>query len=498
MRRTILAWTVLLVTFPVIAPAVPTLPRLEVRAVTGSDDDDDNHHRFPVWDRDDLRGGRLAPIMTSDGVLFRLRDDEARHVTLVGEFNDWNEDATPLEPKRDGLWKTAVELTPGKWGYLFVVDGEWVRDPDNPIVRRDESTSMGDVSFIHVESDRISLPRPYGAHEGSFDVSGSFDRVNQVTLGAAMRYENRVELHPALEIGGAYSFGQKQWLYDVSVVQPLIGDEVLDLGVDAYRRTATPDEFRIGDFENSLFAFFFHEDWRDYHAAEGVGTHARIYVGSAVGLGVRWTSERHRSLDKTTDWALFGGNKGQRENPEVDEGQLRQLTAFWELDTRNSKRNPTRGFLALAQWSWAGDEFGGDFEFQYFDFRLMGGIADHARRTGPDGVPLDGYAAVPVQERFYLGGMGTMRATLFKSLQGDRMVLGNAEMRLEIFDDFQAAVFVDAGDAWVDEDANLDLKWDAGVGFQDSDGSLRLNVAKKMDRGNQPDIFVTARLQRMF
>lgn len=510
MRRTILTMLILAVAAP--APGATVLPHLDVGALTGSDDDDDDR-RFAVWDRDDLRGGRLAPIMTSEGVLFRFRDDDADRVTIVGEFNGWDEDATPLHPRRDGLWKAIVDLSPGQWGYLFVVDGEWVRDPDNPVVRRDESSAMGEVSVIRVGRDEITLPRPYGFHEGSFDARGSYDRVNQVTLEGRIGYENRVELHPVLGIGAGYSFGQKHWLYAVEVVQPLLGEEILDLGVTVYRKTATPDEHRVGDFENTLFALFFHEDWRDYHEAEGAAAHAKLYVGRTMELGTRWRSERHRSLEKTTDWAVFGGNKGMRGNPPVDEGDLREISAFWKLDSRNSERNPSRGWLAAAEWAWAGDRLGGDFEFQrgftdlrryaklsrrhYFDFRLAGGVVHRARRDGSDG-PLEGYAAVPVQERFYLGGIGTMRATLFKSLQGDRMLLGNAEMRLEIFDDFQAAVFVDAGDAWVDGDADLDLKWDAGVGFQDSDGSLRLNVAKKMDRGNQPDIFFTARLQRMF
>jgi len=467
----------------------------------------------PVWDRDDLRGGRLAPLWTSEGVLFRLRSQDARRVTVVGEFNEWDEDATPLRRRRDGLWKTVVDLAPGEWRYLFVVDGEWIRDPDNPVVGRDPS-AVGETSVIRVDRDEITLPRPYGFHEGSFRPRASYQRVDQVTLGATLAYENRVELHPVLELGGAWSFGQDQWLYDVGIVQPLIGEEVLDVGLSVYRRTDTPDAFRIGDFENTLFALLFHEDWRDYHEAEGVSALAKFYAGRDVRLGVRGRNERHRSLAKTTNWSLFGGSgRDMRENPAVDEGRLRSVAAFAELDTRNSERNPTRGSLLRAQWEWAGDRLGGDFEFQrgvadlrryvklsrrhFFDIRVAGGIADQARRDGPDG-PLVGFPAIPVQERFYLGGVGTMRATQFKSLAGDRMLLANAETRVEIFEDFQAAVFVDVGDAYVADDADLDLHWDAGIGLQDSDGSFRLNVAKKLDRGSPRDLFVSARLERMF
>jgi hemolysin activation/secretion protein len=111
---------------------------------------------------------------------------------------------------------------------------------------------------------------------------------------------------------------------------------------------------------------------------------------------------------------------------------------------------------------------------------------------------LEGFAAIPVQERFHLGGVGTMRATKFKSLVGDRMLLANAEMRVEIFEDFQAVVFADVGDAWVAATEDLDLHTDAGIGFQDSDASFRLNLARKLDRDAEGGVFISARINRMF
>jgi outer membrane protein assembly factor BamA len=90
-----------------------------------------------------------------------------------------------------------------------------------------------------------------------------------------------------------------------------------------------------------------------------------------------------------------------------------------------------------------------------------------------------------------------MRATQFKSLAGDRMLLANAEFRVEIFRDFQAAVFADIGDAWNSQETDADIHTDAGIGFQDSESSFRVNLAKKMDRDDD-EIFVSARIRRMF
>jgi len=62
-------------------------------------------------------------------VTFELEDDEAEKVSLVGAFNDWNKDATPMI-KEDNIWKCTVNLKPGKHEYQFVInETDWVVDP---------------------------------------------------------------------------------------------------------------------------------------------------------------------------------------------------------------------------------------------------------------------------------------------------------------------------------------------------------------------------------
>jgi 1,4-alpha-glucan branching enzyme len=58
----------------------------------------------------------------------------ATTVSLVGDFNDWAADATPMEGLvTDGLWTVTVPLRPGRYRYAFLVDGAtWVPDPDAP------------------------------------------------------------------------------------------------------------------------------------------------------------------------------------------------------------------------------------------------------------------------------------------------------------------------------------------------------------------------------
>jgi Carbohydrate-binding module 48 (Isoamylase N-terminal domain) len=58
----------------------------------------------------------------------------AAHVSVVGDFNDWTEDATPMQRiATSNLWAASVSMKPGRYRYAFVADGTtWLVDPDAP------------------------------------------------------------------------------------------------------------------------------------------------------------------------------------------------------------------------------------------------------------------------------------------------------------------------------------------------------------------------------
>lgn len=60
----------------------------------------------------------------------------AREVALVGDFNGWSTEATPMTRQGGGgTWAARVPLAPGRHEYAFVVDGQrWVIDPLAPQV----------------------------------------------------------------------------------------------------------------------------------------------------------------------------------------------------------------------------------------------------------------------------------------------------------------------------------------------------------------------------
>jgi hypothetical protein len=63
-------------------------------------------------------------------VAFVLHALEATQVSLCGEFNDWSPTATPMKRRADGHWEATLALRPGRYQYKFVVDGQWIHDPE--------------------------------------------------------------------------------------------------------------------------------------------------------------------------------------------------------------------------------------------------------------------------------------------------------------------------------------------------------------------------------
>jgi hypothetical protein len=66
-------------------------------------------------------------------VQFVLVAPEAKSVSVVGDFNDWNAKATPLSSASGNMWSVEIPLTPGRYNYIFMVDGtRLVPDPAAP------------------------------------------------------------------------------------------------------------------------------------------------------------------------------------------------------------------------------------------------------------------------------------------------------------------------------------------------------------------------------
>jgi 1,4-alpha-glucan branching enzyme len=91
---------------------------------------------------------RLTPTKTIKPVNFICAVTTAKRVTLVGDFNDWHPDASPMWRQPDGCWHAQVQLANGHHHYQFLVDGKPMLDPRAQGVARNEQDEK--VSLISV------------------------------------------------------------------------------------------------------------------------------------------------------------------------------------------------------------------------------------------------------------------------------------------------------------------------------------------------------------
>ena len=71
-----------------------------------------------------------APAPRINRVQLELVRPEAKHVCVAGSFNGWKPEATPLKLAGNGRWVGDLNVQPGRHEYLFVVDGQWMPDPN--------------------------------------------------------------------------------------------------------------------------------------------------------------------------------------------------------------------------------------------------------------------------------------------------------------------------------------------------------------------------------
>ena len=109
----------------------------------------------------------LFPIKTDAGIKFTLFAPDAKAVFLAGDFNGWGR--TPMEKNDEGFWETVLQLQPGRYEYKYVVDGEWIPDPDNPVVSGGYQNSV----IIVNRSGNVLLP---------YSSSISFSGVNRMMM----------------------------------------------------------------------------------------------------------------------------------------------------------------------------------------------------------------------------------------------------------------------------------------------------------------------------
>jgi len=71
----------------------------------------------------------------------------AKEVILSGSFDNWDEHRIKMN-KTDSGWVRTLKLSGGKHHYKFIVDGEWMVDPNNSVMEYDDDGNINSVYMI--------------------------------------------------------------------------------------------------------------------------------------------------------------------------------------------------------------------------------------------------------------------------------------------------------------------------------------------------------------
>lgn len=360
-----------------------------------------------------------------------------------------------------------------------------------------------------------------------------YNRVENIFLGLGSEKRYYWDGSRDLSIYGSVGYGFKsyKWRAHLGLTRQFAfpdeesgSSHLLEIGAEAHSFTDSKDAWLIDTGENSLAAFFIHEDFRDYFEREGITLLAAWYYQRpelTTQVRAEMNFDEEASMPKRTDWALFGGEKRFRENPPITEGRMRSVVLTAGISTATKTRRGMEGWALYGTAEFTGPALASAFSFsqlvvdvrRYQPLGRYDGINVRIR-TGTSG------GSLPVQRTYELGGLGTLPGFPFKDQAGNRLLLGNFEYIANgrilgdldfwphwLMEHINILIFGDAGwvglappsASWTEGFEPLTpsaFRSDLGFGFSSRGGAVRLGWAWRTDK-SEPARFVF-RISRPF
>jgi len=285
---------------------------------------------------------------------------------------------------------------------------------------------------------------------------------------------------------GTYGFASHDPRYVLGIRRPFGSGRRLTLGYEFHDLSDSDDIYRLLGFEQAPSTIIATFTTRDYYRRKGHEAYGFVRLFQGAHLGLTWRGDEYSSLPVVSSGRFFSHAEA-RPNPAIDEGSMRSLIATFRWANRGelfgSRRRERDSFLLRspydtrleegqelrveATYEVASPDLGGDFSFQRFigNIRAARDVAASHQVRAHVLVGLTG-GDVPVQRRFALGGMGTLRGFEIKSFSGDNAALASVEWLVRLPKPFPGLVgFYDGGSVW-DSGTGQDWKSDLGVGVE--------------------------------
>jgi len=381
---------------------------------------------------------------------------------------------------RDVVIRRELEILPGDR-----FDGQKLRQSRENLKNLDYFEEINyDIRDTAVSNKKDLVVEVKEKKTGEFSFGGGYSSVDK-GIGFLEIVQRNFDINnfPTFSGGGQdlrlrAELGRRRTDYLLSFTEPWFGGRPLSVGFDLYNRTWERE---------------------DYDEARTGGD---IRLGKAFSRIWRWNLTYCWEEVEISD---IGGNSLNIKDIKDEEGGniLSSLTAQIIRDTRDSKIDPHKGSVFTNSLKFAG--LGGDKKFskyiseinQYIspgeESRFRDLILELRLRVGVINDWND--SGVPIYERFYAGGAGTIRGYKYRKVGprvfgepvgGNSMLIANSELTFPLIKRvIKAALFYDLGNVWAkSSDIDLsNLKTGAGLGIRINTpiGPLKLDYGYGFD-----------------
>jgi outer membrane protein insertion porin family len=432
-----------------------------------------------------------------------------------------------------GTMDLEFHIDEGQKSYIEKIEIRGNTKTKDKVIRRELAVSPGEVFdmvrvkvsrqrleglqyFEKVDTRQEAIEPPIAGHKnlvvgvdekstGNLTMGAGFSSVDSI-VGFAEVYQGNFDLfHPPTFTGGGQKFrlrvqiGTERQDYLVSFIEPWFLGRKLAFGVDLYHR-----EWNFQSLDNlynetrtgARFSFT-RALWSDFL----IGTLS--YTVEDVGIFFNDNATRARIVEVPGEgnnpptYVTVPGNTPEALFEQAGHSLLSKAGASIAYDTRGGGLLPNRGQRTELFGQFVGGPLGGDKKFYtlelksawYFRGFLPSHIIEIAARTGvADSLESED---VPFYERFYLGGLYSLRGFKYRSVSpregdirepigGDTYWFGSAEYSIPIIERLRFAVFYDVGNVAAKSYDYTDLShfndnWGIGLRLNLPIGPLRLD-----------------------
>gem|GEM_PF-1398379 len=233
---------------------------------------------------------------------------------------------------------------------------------------------------------------------------------------------------------------------------------------------------------------------REKRDGEGVDV-----IGSNVNVGKYWSRYAQGVLRYQYEDVITRDN-------DTTERWVSSVSLSFSYDRKNDIFYPSKGVVFLATHQYAGGMLGGDVDYHkiLIEHILYGKVFPGVIATRVKAGCIWNDRNMPFQDKFAIGGMGSVRGFYEESIgpivngrrNANLMIVVNCEFRLPVFERFDLVYFFDTGGLWKDFQSvsiteNTGTSGGVGIGYRSPIGPIKLDYAHRLNGPSGGNFYFT-------